>query len=289
MNDPKFLPVKAAFASLFLAQPAMAEDAPEGGGGPMYQAYTYVRGGQVSYTKFKEMIVNHDITKIVVNEDNTANFSFLNLESGARGVGKVYLAPDPDFFKIIMDNGIDLTVARADETLSKLGPLLSNVGVALLILFIIFIFGRRPGGVGFGGGMDPMGMGKSKAKIQMDPATGVTFDQVAGVDESKAELVEIVDFLKDPSRYTKLGAKIPTGALLCGPPGTGKTLLAKAVAGEAGVPFISISAAEFIEMFTGVGAARVRDLFGEAKKNAPCIVFIDELDAVGRQRSQGFG
>lgn len=125
-------------------------------------------------------------------------------------------------------------------------------------------------------------MGKSKAKIQMEPQTNTVFDDVAGVDEAKAELVEIVDFLKNPATYTKLGAKIPKGALLIGPPGTGKTLLAKAVAGEAGVPFISISAAEFIEMFVGVGASRVRDLFAEAKKNAPCIVFIDELDAVGR-------
>lgn len=133
--------------------------------------------------------------------------------------------------------------------------------------------------------MDPNSFGKSKSKIQIDPNTGVQFIDVAGIDEAKAELVEIVDFLKNPAQYTALGAKIPKGALLIGPPGTGKTLLAKAVAGEAGVPFIAISAAEFIEMFTGVGAARVRDLFGEAKKNAPCIVFIDELDAVGRSRA----
>ena len=133
-----------------------------------------------------------------------------------------------------------------------------------------------------GGPNNPLNMGKSKAKVQLEPNTGVTFDQVAGVDEAKFELAEIVDFLKQPDQYTKLGAKIPRGALLIGPPGTGKTLLAKAVAGEAGVPFISISAAEFIEMFVGVGASRVRDLFAEAKKNAPCIVFIDELDAVGR-------
>jgi cell division protease FtsH len=134
-----------------------------------------------------------------------------------------------------------------------------------------------------------MNFGKSKAKVQMEPDTGVNFDSVAGVDEAKEELAEIVDFLKQPERYTELGAKIPRGALLIGPPGTGKTLLAKAVAGEAGVPFISISAAEFIEMFVGVGASRVRDLFAEAKKNAPCIVFVDELDAVGRQRAQGQG
>ena len=119
----------------------------------------------------------------------------------------------------------------------------------------------------------------------MEPNTGVDFAQVAGVDEAKEELTEVVDFLKDPARYTQLGAKIPRGVLLIGPPGTGKTLLAKAVAGEAGVPFFSISASEFIEMFVGVGASRVRDLFEQAKKNAPCIVFIDELDSVGRQRA----
>lgn len=123
----------------------------------------------------------------------------------------------------------------------------------------------------------------------MDPETGENFDGVAGVDEVKEELKEIVDFLKDPSRFTELGAKIPRGALLIGPPGTGKTLLAKAVAGEAGVPFFSISASEFVEMFVGVGASRVRDLFSEAKKNAPCIIFIDEIDSVGRQRNQGMG
>lgn len=136
---------------------------------------------------------------------------------------------------------------------------------------------------------NPFNIGKSRAKVQMDPNTGVNFMDVAGVDEAKEELAEVVDFLKDPQRYTQLGAKIPRGVLLNGPPGTGKTLLAKAVAGEAGVPFFSISASEFIEMFVGVGASRVRDLFGQAKKNAPCIIFIDELDSVGRQRGQGIG
>ena len=157
----------------------------------------------------------------------------------------------------------------------------------------IFAFIRSQNGedteLGVGGGMDPTSFGKSKAKIQVDAYTGTTFNSVAGIDEAKAELVEIVDFLKNPAQYTVLGAKIPRGALLIGPPGTGKTLLAKAVAGEAGVPFIAISAAEFIEMFVGVGASRVRDLFAEAKKNSPCIVFIDELDAIGRSRAQGVG
>ena len=134
-----------------------------------------------------------------------------------------------------------------------------------------------------------MNFGKSKARLQMEPSTKVTFADVAGVEGSKLELSEVVDFLKSPDRFTAVGAKIPKGVLLVGPPGTGKTLLAKAVAGEAGVPFFSISGSEFVEMFVGVGASRVRDLFEQAKKNAPCIVFIDEIDAVGRQRGAGLG
>merc|ERR1719463_181636 len=138
--------------------------------------------------------------------------------------------------------------------------------------------------------MNPMsGIGQSKSKIQMEPQTGVTFDDVAGAEGAKLELTEVVDFLKDPSKYTALGAKIPKGVIMEGPPGTGKTLLARAVAGEAGTPFVSASASEFVEMFVGVGAARVRDLFSQAKKNAPCIIFIDEIDAVGRQRAGGGG
>jgi cell division protease FtsH len=139
-----------------------------------------------------------------------------------------------------------------------------------------------------GGGQNPMGFGKSKAEIQMVPDTGVTFDDVAGCDGAKLELMEVVDFLKQPEAYTKNGCQIPRGVILDGPPGTGKTLLAKAVAGEAGVPFISISGSEFVEMFVGVGASRVRDIFEQARKNAPCIIFIDEIDAVGRQRGAGY-
>merc|ERR1719353_691584 len=135
----------------------------------------------------------------------------------------------------------------------------------------------------------PGGVGKSQSKIQMEPQTGVTFEDVAGCDGAKLELTEVVDLLKEPAKYSALGAKIPKGAVMEGPPGTGKTLLARAVAGEAGVPFLSASGSEFVEMFVGVGASRVRDLFGQAKKNAPCIIFIDEIDAVGRQRAGGAG
>merc|ERR1719164_345467 len=134
-----------------------------------------------------------------------------------------------------------------------------------------------------------MSIGKAKSKIQMEPQTGVTFEDVAGCDASKQELTEVVEFLKNPSKFSSLGAKIPRGVIMEGPPGTGKTLLARAVAGEAGVPFISTSGSEFVEMFVGVGASRIRSLFADAKKNAPCIIFIDEIDAIGRQRSGGGG
>merc|ERR550514_1370753 len=147
--------------------------------------------------------------------------------------------------------------------------------------------GGMGGPMGGPGGM--MGIGKSRSKIEMEPQTGVGFDDVAGCEGSKLELTEVVDFLKNPAKYAALGTKVPRGCLMEGPPGTGKTLLAKAVAGEAGVPFISSSASEFVEMFVGVGASRVRDLFAQAKKNAPCIVFIDEIDAIGRQRAGGGG
>merc|ERR1711937_482098 len=143
---------------------------------------------------------------------------------------------------------------------------------------------------GMGGGMGGMGgIGRSKSKIQMVPETGVTFEDVAGAEGAKLELTEVVDFLKEPAKYSALGAKIPKGVIMEGPPGTGKTLLARAVAGEAGVPFVSASGSEFVEMFVGVGASRVRDLFGQAKKNAPCIVFIDEIDAIGGARAGGQG
>jgi cell division protease FtsH len=182
-----------------------------------------------------------------------------------------------------------VTVLPQQEA-SGLGELAQSLIFPAVLFAGLFFLSRRGGGAG-GGGMGPggaMGFGKSKAEIQMVPDTGVTFDDVAGCDGAKLELEEVVDFLKQPESYTKMGCKIPRGVILDGPPGTGKTLLAKAVAGEAGVPFISISGSEFVEMFVGVGASRVRDVFSQAKKNAPCIIFIDEIDAVGRQRGAGY-
>jgi cell division protease FtsH len=177
------------------------------------------------------------------------------------------------------------------QSSSGLGELAQSLIFPAALFAGLFFLSRRAGGAGGGmpgGPNNPMGFGKSKAQIQMVPDTGVTFDDVAGCDGAKLELMEVVDFLKQPEAYTKNGCKIPRGVILDGPPGTGKTLLAKAVAGEAGVPFISISGSEFVEMFVGVGASRVRDIFSQAKKNAPCIIFIDEIDAVGRQRGAGF-
>jgi len=177
---------------------------------------------------------------------------------------------------VVVTGQIESTFLR--DLLSWIVPVALFVGVWMFML-------RRMSAGGLGGGL--MQIGKSKAKVYVQSDTGVTFKDVAGVDEAKDELKEIVDFLKDPDGYGRLGGRMPKGVLLVGPPGTGKTLLAKAVAGEAGVPFFSISGSEFVEMFVGVGAARVRDLFEQARKAAPAIIFIDELDALGRARSAG--
>ena len=176
-------------------------------------------------------------------------------------------------------------VQPSSEWLLFLGNFLPWI---LLIAFWVFLARRMQGGGG-GGGRNIFSFGKSKAKMMMESETKVTFDDVAGCDEAKEELKEIIEFLKNPAKFNKLGGKIPKGGLLLGPPGTGKTLLARAVAGEAGVPFFSMSGADFVEMFVGVGASRVRDLFETGRKNAPCIIFIDEMDAVGRQRGAGLG
>merc|ERR1712238_86407 len=188
----------------------------------------------------------------------------------------------------------DVTVLPANDQGGGLGDLAQSLVLPAALFAGLFFLSRRAGGQGGGGGMggmggqNPMAFGKPKSQVQMIPDTGVTFDDVAGCDGTKLELVEVVDFLKQPELYNANGCRIPRGVILDGPPGTGKTLLAKAVAGEAGVPFIAIAASEFVEMFVGVGASRVRDIFQQAKKNSPCIIFIDEIDAVGRQRGAGY-
>ena len=197
----------------------------------------------------------------------------------------VTLVNDPDLINTLTAKGVDIAVLpQADEGFWF--KALSSLFFPVLLLVGLFFLLRRAQG---GPGSQAMNFGKSKARVQMEPQTQVTFGDVAGIDQAKLELNEVVDFLKNADRFTAIGAKIPKGVLLVGPPGTGKTLLARAVAGEAGVPFFSISGSEFVEMFVGVGASRVRDLFEQAKTNAPCIVFIDEIDAVGRQRGAGLG
>ncbi|HEX2438671.1 MAG TPA: ATP-dependent zinc metalloprotease FtsH [Methylomirabilota bacterium] len=192
----------------------------------------------------------------------------------------------PGFEGFLIDHHVEISATPIENEGSPWSTLLFGFGPALLLIgFYVWMFRRAQQGGGFGGGL--MGIGKSKARrYDQETQTKVTFDDVAGIDEAENELVEIVDFLKDPKKYTRLGGTAPKGVLLIGAPGTGKTLLAKAVAGEAGVPFFSMSAAEFVEMIVGVGAARVRDLFKQAREHAPAIIFIDELDAIGRARGQ---
>ena len=194
----------------------------------------------------------------------------------------------PELVERLRDSDISLDSHPPRNDGALVGILGNLLFPFLLIAGLFFLFRRSNGGVGGGPGQ-AMNFGKSKARFMMEAKTGIMFDDVAGIDEAKEELQEVVTFLKKPERFTAVGARIPKGVLLVGPPGTGKTLLAKAIAGEAGVPFFSISGSEFVEMFVGVGASRVRDLFKKAKENAPCIIFIDEIDAVGRSRGSGIG
>jgi cell division protease FtsH len=197
----------------------------------------------------------------------------------------VNLPNDPQLINILAENSVDISVLPQREEGVWVRAFSSLFFPILLLVGLFFLLRRAQSGPG----SQAMNFGKSKARVQMEPQTQVTFGDVAGIEGAKLELNEVVDFLKNADRFTAIGAKIPKGVLLVGPPGTGKTLLARAVAGEAGVPFFSISGSEFVEMFVGVGASRVRDLFEQAKANAPCIVFIDEIDAVGRQRGAGLG
>ena len=234
------------------------------------------------YSEFVEAVQDNQVSRVTISTDqSTAKV----VERDGRNAD-VNLAPDKDLLKLLTDHNVDIAVEPTHQD-SAFGQVARSLFFPLLLLGgLFFLFRRAQGG---GGGNPAMSFGKSKARLQMEPSTQVTFSDVAGIEGAKLELTEVVDFLKSPDRFTAVGAKIPKGVLLVGPPGTGKTLLAKAVAGEAAVPFFSISGSEFVEMFVGVGASRVRDLFEQAKKNAPCIVFIDEIDAVGRQRGAGLG
>ena len=248
-------------------------------------------GNTWRYSEFIRAVMGGKVERVRFAKDGTS----LQLTAVDGRRAQVTLPNDPELVDILAKNGVDISVSEGDQQ-GNYASLFGNLLFPLLAFGgLFFLFRRAQGGEGgggfggMGGGGGPMDFGKSKSKFQEVPETGVTFMDVAGVDGAKLELQEVVDFLKNPDKYTQLGAKIPKGCLLVGPPGTGKTLLAKAVAGEAGVPFFSCAASEFVELFVGVGASRVRDLFEKAKSKAPCIVFIDEIDAVGRQRGSGMG
>ncbi len=232
--------------------------------------------------QFVNAVENGQIERVSISSDKQIA-QFTNPDGTGRVT--VNLPNDPELIDILTANNVDISVQRQQDE-NVWARVLSTLLIPFLLLVVLFFVLRRAQS---GPGSQAMNFGKSKARVQMEPQTQVTFGDVAGIEQAKLELTEVVDFLKNADRFTAVGAKIPKGVLLVGPPGTGKTLLAKAVAGEAGVPFFSISGSEFVEMFVGVGASRVRDLFEQAKSNAPCIVFIDEIDAVGRQRGAGLG
>jgi cell division protease FtsH len=236
----------------------------------------------LTYSEFVQKIETNQIDRVNLSADRT-QAQVPNPNGGQPYL--VNIPNDPDLINLLTEHNVDIAVQpQSDE--SFWFRVASTLFLPLLLLVGLFLLLRRAQS---GPGSQAMNFGKSKARVQMEPQTQVTFGDVAGIEQAKLELTEVVDFLKNADRFTAIGAKIPKGVLLVGPPGTGKTLLAKAVAGEAGVPFFSISGSEFVEMFVGVGASRVRDLFEQAKASAPCIVFIDEIDAVGRQRGAGLG
>ena len=231
------------------------------------------------YSEFLSQVKLNNINDVIIKENNITG-SFQSGESFT-----TYAPNDPELINKLTASGVKVTAAPLDESVSPiLGMLLNWLPMLLFIGVWIFFMKQMQGGKG-----GAMGFGKSKAKLLTEKHGKVTFEDVAGIDEAKDELEEIIEFLKNPKKFQKLGGKIPKGVLLVGPPGTGKTLLARAVAGEANVPFFTISGSDFVEMFVGVGASRVRDMFEQGKKNAPCIIFIDEIDAVGRHRGAGLG
>ena len=264
----------------FLWQGAFASGAGKLGNTPVNNRMTFGR--------FLEYLDTNRVASVdLYDNGRTAIVEAVDPELDNRVLSRVDLPGASDLIGPMRDAGVKLAIHPVQDNGAIWGFLGNLIFPVLLIVGLFFLF-RRSSNI-TGGPGQAMNFGKSKARFQMEAKTGVMFDDVAGIEEAKEELEEVVTFLKKPERFTAVGARIPKGVLLIGPPGTGKTLLAKAIAGEAGVPFFSISGSEFVEMFVGVGASRVRDLFKRAKENAPCLIFIDEIDAVGRQRGAGIG
>ncbi|MFH1102843.1 MAG: ATP-dependent zinc metalloprotease FtsH [Pseudomonadota bacterium] len=232
----------------------------------------------ISYTEFLSMVEGGRVSDVVMQGQE------LFVTDASRNRFKVFAPQDNELIRILRGKGVTISVKPPAESPWYVSVLVSWFPMIVLIAVWIFFMRQMQAGGG-----KALSFGKSRARLMSDQSAKVTFEDVAGIDEAKEELEEIVEFLKEPKKFTRLGGRIPKGVLLMGPPGTGKTLLARAIAGEAGVPFFNISGSDFVEMFVGVGASRVRDLFVQGKKNAPCIIFIDEIDAVGRHRGAGLG
>ena len=247
---------------------------------------------QSSYTQkqLEQALEDNKVVDATIQQNREVPTGAVIVDTTDDGQRKVYVTDVNQAIELLNKYNIDVTTQNVPGDNVFLTTLLPVLLTGALVIFLIMMMNRQMAGGGGGGNAKMMNFGKSRARMTTpDDNKKVTFDNVAGLQEEKEDLVEVVDFLKSPQKYTKVGARIPKGVILVGPPGTGKTLLAKAVAGEAGVPFFSISGSDFVEMFVGVGASRVRDLFEDAKKNAPCIVFIDEIDAVARRRGTGLG
>src|ERR1700743_1967316 len=241
---------------------------------------THTTASAISYSKFNEEVLQNQVRKVTFQGEQVKG----ELTSGQAFTTTVP-ANDTTLWPMLKEHNVDTAVTAADDGMPNLMNIFINWFPMLLLIAVWVFFLRQMQA----GGGKAMGFGKSRAKLLTERQGRVTFEDVAGVDEAKDDLKEIVDFLRDPQKFQRLGGRIPKGVLLVGPPGTGKTLLARAIAGEANVPFFTISGSDFVEMFVGVGASRVRDMFEQAKKNSPCIVFIDEIDAVGRHRGAGLG
>ncbi|MEL6912586.1 MAG: ATP-dependent zinc metalloprotease FtsH [Cyanobacteria bacterium J06598_4] len=240
---------------------------------------------ELSYSEFIEKLESDQVSKVEIDQTTNKASVVLKDQLPDTDASEVLLFErNQDLIPKIRAQNVDFSIKSSIDHSTTVGILLNLLIIMVLLSGLIIILRRSANASG-----QALNFGRSKAKFQMEAKTGIQFDDVAGIEEAKEELQEVVTFLKEPERFTAIGAKIPRGVLLVGPPGTGKTLLAKAISGEAGVPFFSISGSEFVEMFVGVGASRVRDLFKKAKENAPCLVFIDEIDAVGRQRGTGIG
>jgi cell division protease FtsH len=241
----------------------------------LYQLFSkqHLAETSISYTQFLAMVEDERVANVIIQGQE------LYVTDTNEGRFKVYAPQDTDLIKILRQKGVVISAKPPSENPWYMSVLVS--WFPMIVLIGVWIFFMRGG--------KALSFGKSRARLMSDQSERVTFEDVAGIDEAKEELIEIVEFLRDPKKFTRLGGRIPKGVLLVGPPGCGKTLLARAIAGEAAVPFFSISGSDFVEMFVGVGASRVRDLFVQGKKNAPCIIFIDEIDAVGRHRGAGLG